>query len=76
MVVMMLVVFAAIAATAAAAVIVNAAVVVTVMMMMVVVSGVRCLLMLENGDRGFWPGCQAAVVANAKVRKTRAAGSV
>jgi len=31
--------------------------------------------MLEHGGRGFWPGCrQAAVVANAIIRKTRAAG--
>jgi len=31
--------------------------------------------MLEHGGSGFWPGCgQAVVIANAIIRKTRAAG--
>lgn len=67
----MLVIFTT--ATTAAVIVV---VVVTMMVMMVVVlGGVGCLLMLEDGSRGFWPGCsQAAVVTNAIVRKTRTAG--
>lgn len=69
--VVMLIVFTA-ATTAAVIVVV---VVTMVVMMVVVLARVRGLLMLEHGGRGFWARCrQAAVVANAIVRKTRAAG--